>query len=100
MNPQAIDIPIRAPDTYDGSSPKGLRTFFVQCNLVFRQNPHWFPTPESKVNYALSFLCGTALDFIKPYFDYDSKKEKPGWLLDWDLFREELSATFGPINPE
>ena len=49
-----------------------------------------------KVNYVLSFLKGTALDcFESAILD----PIEPQWLLDFNLFIEELEANFGTYNP-
>ena len=35
---------VRKPDTFDGTNPKKLRTFFVQCELNFQDRPKAFRT--------------------------------------------------------
>ncbi|KIJ42975.1 hypothetical protein M422DRAFT_90828, partial [Sphaerobolus stellatus SS14] len=90
-------VPIKDPDTFDGSSPEKLRNFIFQCNIVFRGKKDSFPTQESKVFYAISYLRGTALDHVEPYVNSDNE---PDWLTDWNLFRDELVTHFGSINPE
>jgi len=55
------------PNTFDGSDPKKLRGFLLQCKLNFRANPKAFSGDLAKVNYSLSFLKGTALDYFEPY---------------------------------
>ena len=35
---------VRKPDTFDGTDPKKLRTFFVQCELNFQDQPKAFWT--------------------------------------------------------
>ena len=53
---------IRKPDPFDGSDPEKLRTFLVQLNLVFRVEPDSFKYNQNEVNYAVSYLKGTALE--------------------------------------
>ena len=57
---------IRKPDPFDGSDPEKLRTFLVQLNLVFRAEPDSFRYDRDKVNYAVSYLKGTALEWFEP----------------------------------
>ena len=64
-------VKIRDPDTFDGSDLKKLRGFLLQCKLNFRSKPKSFQTDQSKVNYSLSFLKGTALDYFEPYLADD-----------------------------
>ena len=57
---------IREPDPFDGSDPKKLQPFLVQLELNFRDQPDAFQLDSYKVNYTLSFLKGTALDYFEP----------------------------------
>ena len=54
------------PDSFDGSDPKKLCTFIFQCKLNFRDRKDLFHNEETKVNYALSYLKGIALDCFGP----------------------------------
>ena len=80
---------IRDPDTFDGSNSKKLRGFLLQCKLNFWSKPKSFQTKQLKVNYSLSFLKGTSLNYFKPYLTNDPANE-PIWLDDYKLFVEEL----------
>ena len=51
---------------------------------------------NTKVNYTMSFLKGTALDYFKPFLD--TPDNEPAWLKDYELFVEELLINFGPYN--
>ena len=53
---------VREPDTFDGSDARKLQSFIVQCTLNFRDRPDAFSSDSAKVNFALSYLKGTALD--------------------------------------
>ena len=69
----------------------------MQCKLNFRYKPKSFQTEQLKVNYSLSFLKGTALDYFEPYLTDDPANE-PTWLNDYELFVEELLINFGLYN--
>src|SRR5882724_3632007 len=87
---------LREPDPFDGSNPHKLRTFILQCKLNFRDRKDAFEDDSDKVNYVLSYLKGTALDcFESAILD----PIEPLWLLDFDLFIEELKANFRTYNP-
>jgi len=84
------------PDPFDGSDPHKLCTFILQCKLNFQDHKDMFEDYTEKVNYVLSYLKGTALDcFESAILD----PVKPAWLLDFDLFLEELKANFRTYDP-
>jgi len=87
---------LQEPDPFDGSNSRKLRTFILQCKLNFRDRKDLFKDDTGKVNYVLSFLKGTALDcFESAVLD----PVEPPWLLDFNLFLEELEANFGTYDP-
>ena len=57
---------IREPDTFNGSDSRKLQPYLVQCTLNFRDHPDAFSSDSAKVTYTLSYLKGTALDWLKP----------------------------------
>src|SRR5882724_11562505 len=84
------------PDPFDSSNSCKLRTFILQCKLNFRDRKDLFEDDTNKVNYVLSFLKGTALDcFESAILD----PVEPPWLLDFELFLQELEANFGTYDP-
>src|SRR5882724_7041023 len=87
---------LREPDPFDGSDPRKLRTFILQCKLNFRDRKEAFEDDSDEVNYILSYLKSTALDcFESTVLDLI----EPLWLSDFDLFIEELEANFGTYDP-
>jgi hypothetical protein len=60
-------IKLQEPNAFDGSDPKKLCGFLLQCELNFCAKPKAFSGNLAKVNYSLSFLKGMALDYFKPY---------------------------------
>src|SRR5882724_5320565 len=87
---------LREPVPFDGSNPRKLRTFILQCKLNFRDRKDAFEDDSDKVNYVLSYLKGTALDFFESAV---LDPIEPLWLLDFNLFIEELEANFGTYDP-
>jgi retrotransposon gag protein/zinc knuckle protein len=86
----------KEPDTFDGTEPKKLNNFILQCNLFFRGNSA-YSDDSNKVNLALSYLRGTALEYFEPtILDSD---EVPDWMDDWSAFIRTLRTQFGPIDP-
>ncbi|KAG6327147.1 hypothetical protein ID866_11942 [Astraeus odoratus] len=57
---------VREPDTFDGTNPKKLCEFLVQCELNFCNRPQAFCLDLWKVSFALSFLKGIALAWFEP----------------------------------
>jgi hypothetical protein len=57
---------VKELDVYDSSNQAKLRTFFLQCMLNFRDHPSAFKTGLAKVQYAISYLTETALQYCEP----------------------------------
>ena len=62
---KASNSMVKEPDTFDGSDPKKLSNFILLCNLFFHNNSAC-SKDDAKVTFALSHLCGTALEYFKP----------------------------------
>ena len=54
-----------------------------------------FATDSAKVNYTVSFLRGTALDYFEPGLSAESEPKR---LSNFPLFRSELQTHFGPYD--
>ena len=91
---------VREPNTFDGSTPKKLRTFLAQCRLNFEDRPTSFPSERTKVTYALSYLSGTALQWFEPAILEPLSLSADHFMNDYDLFVDELKLNFGPYDPE
>jgi Ty3 transposon capsid-like protein/Zinc knuckle len=87
---------VREPDTFDGSDPRKLQSFLVQCRLNFNDQPNLFRSDRKKVNYVLSHLRGTALQWFEADIIAD---EEPEYFSRYDLFLRELRTNFGPHDP-
>jgi hypothetical protein len=90
---------LRDPDQFDGSDPKKLRGFLLQCKLNFRDKPESFRDDSANVNYILSFLKETALNYFEPFL-IDDPATEPGWLMNFEYFTEELYIYFGPYDQQ
>src|SRR6202043_1217256 len=88
---------VREPEPFDGSDACKLRSFLVQCKLDFRDCLKNFPQDSDRVNFAVSFLKGMALEWFELAILGESAEED--WLEDWDLFLWELKKNFGPFDP-
>ena len=91
---------VREPDTFDGTDPKKLRAFLVQCELNFQDRQRAFNTDQAKVTFAQSYLKGMALEWFEPNLlgtldTYD----RPLWMDDWHKFITELQLQFGLHDP-
>lgn len=90
---------VREPDQFSGLDPTKLRTFFVQCELNFRDRPRAFKDDTAKVTYATSYLSGIALEWFEPDLLQGPGVRHPLWMDDYTKFSEELARNFGPHNP-
>jgi hypothetical protein len=86
----------KEPDTFDGTDPRKLNSFILQCNLYFRNNSA-YSDDSVKVTFALSYLRGMALENFEPaILDSDAFYD---WMDDWSAFVTELKTELGPIDP-
>jgi hypothetical protein len=90
---------VREPDVFDGTNPKKLRTFLVQCQLNFEDRPTAFTSGKSKVTFSLSYLTGTALAWFEPTL-LGKVFPPPPWLNNYTLFTQQLERNFGPYDAE
>ena len=84
-------------DVFDGSDTKKLWAFPIQCQLNFNSKPWVFQTNASKVNYVISYLKGTTLDWFESGLMSDNPLD---WISNYSKFTSELKHNFGPHNPK
>jgi len=88
------------PDTFDGTHPKKLRTFLVQCELCFQDRAKVFRLDRAKVTFAQSYLKGMTLEWFEPdLLNSGDPADRPCWMDSWVHFIAELQSTFGPHDP-
>jgi len=91
---------VREPDTFDGTDPKKLRTFLVQCELCFQDRAKAFRLDRAKVTFAQSYLKGMTLEWFEPdLLNSGDPADRPRWMESWVHFVAELQSTFGPHDP-
>ena len=57
---------VQEPDPFDGSNPKKLCPFIIQCKINFQANPKPFQKERAKVTFTQSYLKGVALEYFEP----------------------------------
>ncbi|KIN96494.1 hypothetical protein M404DRAFT_111725, partial [Pisolithus tinctorius Marx 270] len=92
----ALKTKVREPDTFDGSDPKKLHEFLVQCELNFQDHPCAFRSDRAKVTFTQSYLKGMALAWFKPDLLNPDNYDCPLWMDDYHEFLQELTTNFGP----
>jgi len=90
---------VRAPDTFDGSNPKDLRAFLLQCQITFNSYPQQYSTDATKVFFAISYLKKMALEWFEQGVLEDNPSLTPAWRNSWMEFTKELRTHFRPANP-
>ncbi|KAG6325940.1 hypothetical protein ID866_13149 [Astraeus odoratus] len=91
---------VHKPNTFDGTDPKKLCTFLVQCKLNFQDCPSTFKKDCAKVVFMQSYLKGMALEWFEPdLLSSGNPGSCPLWMDNWTEFIIELQSTFGPHNP-
>ena len=77
-------VKVREPDTFDGSDPRKLRDFLVQCNLHFRDRPETFASNEKRILFILSYLKGPAMSWFEP--GLMDQADDAHWMWDFEAF--------------
>jgi hypothetical protein len=91
---------VREPDTFDGTDPRKLRAFFVQCELNFQSRPAHYCNDRAKVTFVQSYLKGMALEWFEPdLLSTDAPATRPLWMDNYVEFMAELQDNFGPHDP-
>jgi len=91
---------VREPDTFDGTDPKKLWTFLVQCELCFQDRAKAFHQDRARVMFAQSYLKGMTLEWFElDLLNSSDPADRPCWMDSWVHFVAELQSTFGPHNP-
>lgn len=86
---------IASPDKFDGNQRK-VRPWLMQLDMKWKGNEERFPTEESKINYAYSFMRDRALDWAAPYIE-----GKDGYTIEnTTQFQEQIQLAFGDPNPK
>jgi len=99
-NDSSSHAKVREPDTFDGTDPKKLRTFLVQCELCFQDQAKAFRLDRAKVTFAQSYLKGMTLEWFEPdLLNSGDPADRPRWMESWVHFIAELQSTFGPHDP-
>ncbi|KAG6328915.1 hypothetical protein ID866_10175 [Astraeus odoratus] len=71
------------PNTFDGTDPKKLCTFLVQCKLNFQDHPSTFKKDHPKVIFMQSYLKGMTLKWFKPdLLSFRNPGSCPLWMDD------------------
>jgi len=91
---------VREPDTFNGTDPKKLQTFLVQCELCFQDRAKAFRQDRARVMFAQSYLKGMTLEWFEPdLLNSGNPADRPRWMDSWVHFVAELQSTFGPHDP-
>ena len=82
---------------FDGSDPEKLQQFLVLLKLNFKACPHTFTTDAQHINFALSYLQGSTLEWFEP--DILSQNPTATWMANFEEFESDLHMNFSTFNP-
>lgn len=82
----------REPDRFTGKDPKKVSTFILQCIIFFQNDIDAYPNERIKINTAISYFEGLALDWVSPLI---LLRPTPAILTDWVSFTRGLTEMFG-----
>ena len=70
---------IWAPDAFDGTNPKDLRLFLLQCQLIFNSYPQQYAMESSKAFFAICYLKKLVLEWFKHGVMETDPNHTPAW---------------------
>ena len=82
-------VKVSPPEIFDGDRKKA-RSFLLQLKNIFRAQPGRYSTQDGRVSYAISYLRGTAFDWVIPFLESNHPM-----LNDFELFEDEFNLVFG-----
>ena len=89
--PQPKESEAKSPTAFTGSDHTKLRDFLFECRLVFKAKPRTFVTDQTKINYAIQYLDGTAKRHFCRYIEDQSADPI---INVWTKFTHELHTIF------
>src|ERR1700723_858217 len=89
---------VRELNPFDGTDPTKLRTFLVQLQLSFSDRPRSFGQDDRKVNFAISYLKGSALAHFENALIEPDLLAAATWPNNYSKFVSELKLYFGSPN--
>ena len=96
-HPTPKSLKVSAPDVYDGALDKA-ETFLRQLTLYIHARPADFPSNDSKIIFALSYMKGgTAGAWADRILEQLEAGEPLG---DWKTFKEQFKDAFADPTPE
>jgi len=91
---------IKELDLFSGGGPEELCIFIFQYQIYFCACKGEFIDDADKVFFAISYLCGIALDYFEPFINKPNPYHNLDFLEDWSAFMQKLSNIFGLYSPE
>jgi hypothetical protein len=97
---KSIKVKVCEPDPFDGSSPEKLQNFIISCHINFHARKNEFCKDTNKINFAISYLKGTALELYKPYIlGKNLDDPDPLFRCNWHAFVNHLTDNFASFIP-
>jgi hypothetical protein len=96
--PNLGGMKLAKPDKFDGTKHNKATDFRIACSLFLRM-VHATATPDQQVNFIMSYLEGTACEWLQPHLDQEIiQGTLVPWLHNVQLFWQEFEKRFGEIN--
>jgi hypothetical protein len=96
--PKVNDPRIFSGVNHDGKNYNRLENFLNRLSMVFKLQPSRFPSDETKVMYAASFMDKIAFEWIQPYLNAVGTAQQDPIATNFNQFTAAISRMFGDIT--
>ena len=86
------------PPAFTGGNKKDLLPWIAKCRMKFSGQPSLFPTEQSKVLYAGSYLEGPPFAWFTPLNERLNSGSAPEELQTFNTFVDALTLLYGEHN--
>jgi hypothetical protein len=83
---------------HDGKNYNRLENFLTQLNMVFKLQPSRFPSDNTKVIYATSFMNKIIFKCIQPYFNAVGTAQQDPIAANFNQFTAVIRKILGDIT--
>ncbi|RXK39408.1 hypothetical protein M231_03361 [Tremella mesenterica] len=87
---------INSPAPFSGRKDEAME-FLLKCDMVFDTQPQTYALNTTRIAFVTNLLKDEAYRWVMPHLMLP-QDQKPAWVQDWSLFKEEFKRMFEDTN--